>query len=175
MLSRRPRSPAAAGEGTMTDARAIGQVGAAARVAGGVAAIVLPIALSGITWWDVVVALAVLPLTAVAAAAAIGGGAPHGPAAAWVRSSVVLVVVLATQVVLTYATPLNGGTAAWLFVGVSLLIAAVHGDGGCEAIAIPNALARRRDATGCVIYAPIDGVEARRVVPRGTGAASSSE
>ena len=60
---------------------------------------------------------------------------------------------------LTFVSPVDG-TAIWAFVGISLLIGAARGDGGCEVIAIPNALVGRRDATGCVVYAPIDGLEA---------------
>jgi hypothetical protein len=51
--------------------RAIGPVGSAARVAGGLAAIVLSIVVSGVTWWDVGIALVALPVTAIIAAAAV--------------------------------------------------------------------------------------------------------
>jgi hypothetical protein len=52
-------------------ARQIGPIGTAARVAGGLGAVAVPAAVSGITWWDVTAALVVLPLTAAVAAAAI--------------------------------------------------------------------------------------------------------
>src|SRR5918999_5985940 len=57
--------------------RQIGPVGTAARVAGGLAAVVVPITLGGITWWDVGAALVALPLTAIVAAAVVSaaGGA----------------------------------------------------------------------------------------------------
>jgi hypothetical protein len=158
-----------------SDGRQIAPIGTATRVVGGLAAIVVAIAVSGITWWDVGAALFALPLTAALAASAITaihrgrrptGDAEPTPTESWLRSLVVLVVVIAVEVALTFVTPLDGAVAVWLFIGVSLLIAALRGDGGCEATAIPNALAGRRDRVGCVIYAPIDAIEARR--PRGS-------
>jgi hypothetical protein len=40
-------------------------------------------------------------------------------------------------------------------------VAAVRGDAGCEAVAIPNAIFRRRERTGCVAFALVDSLEAR--------------
>jgi hypothetical protein len=146
--------------------RRIGPIGTGARVAGGLAAVVLPAALAGVTWWDLGVALLALPLTAVLVAAAMAGRARgHGRRGApeqWIRSSLALSSVIAVEVALTYLTPLDGATAIWIFIGVSLLVAALRGDAACEAVAIPNAIAGRKDPTGCVIYSPIDAIEARR-------------
>lgn len=50
--------------------------------------------------------------------------------------------------------------AAFLFYGASMLLAAARGDAGCEVVAVPNWLLRRRDEIGCVIFSPIDAVEA---------------
>ena len=149
--------------------RQIGPVGTMTRIAGGLAAIALPIALSGITWWDVATALVVLPLMAMLAAAAVTAvyrrsavnTARAGDGEAWIRSAVVLALVVGIGTPLTFVSPVDG-TAIWIFIGLSLLIAAFRGDGGCEAVALPNALSGRRDPIGCVIYAPIDVVEARR-------------
>ena len=150
-----------------TRGRQIGPIGTFARIIGGLAAIAVPIALSGITWWDVGGALVVLPLTAMLAAVAIdaayrryGANGPGGGGTeAWIRSAVVLGVVLGIGAPLTFISPMDG-TAIWIFIGLSLLVAARRGDGACEAVAIPNALAGRRDPIGCVIYAPIDVIEA---------------
>ncbi len=149
--------------------RQIGPVGTITRIAGGLAAIGLPIALSGITWWDLGTALIVLPMTAILAAAAVtapyrrsGVNIPRASATeAWVRSAVALALVVGIGTPLTFVSPVDG-TAIWIFIGLSLLIAAFRGDGGCEVIALPNALTGRRDPIGCVVYAPIDVVEARR-------------
>jgi hypothetical protein len=151
--------------------RAIGPIGIAARVAGGLAAIAVPIVLSGITWWDVGAAFVLLPLTAALAASGLTWFYSDRPPRRrdgrsglepWVRSAVVLVIVIAVDVVATYVSPLDGAGALFIFFGVSLLLGAFRGDAGCEAVAIPNALVGRRDVTGCVLYAPLDSIESRR-------------
>jgi len=157
--------------------RAIGPVASAARVAGGLAAIVLSIIVSGVTWWDVGVALVALPVTAIIAAAAVTasyrryatGRAHPLVAESWIRSALVLALVVGVEIALSFATPLDGAVAIWIFIGLSVLVAAVRGDAGCEAVAIPNALAGRSDPTGCVVYAAIDAAEARRARASATG------
>ena len=51
--------------------------------------------------------------------------------------------------------------AMLLFYGSSLLLAAARGYAGCESLAISNWLLRRDDQVGCVVFSPIDAVEAR--------------
>jgi phosphate/sulfate permease len=51
--------------------REIGPIGTATRILGGVIAIALPVALDGIGWWDIGVALIALPLVALAAGDAV--------------------------------------------------------------------------------------------------------
>ena len=46
-----------------------------------------------------------------------------------------------------------------LFIGASLLLAAVRGYAGCEVTAISNWLLRRDDQVGCVVFSPIDEAE----------------
>ena len=48
-----------------------------------------------------------------------------------------------------------------LFIGASLLLAAARGYAGCEVTAISNWLLRRDDQVGCVVFSPIDEIEAR--------------
>jgi hypothetical protein len=136
--------------------RRIGRAGTVARVAGALAAIGGPIALHGITWWDVVTALVALPLVALAASAAVD--AVRGT---WIRNSLAVALVIVPAAVVTFVSPVDG-TAIWSFLGLTLLVAAYRGDAGCEVVAIPNALAARRDPTGCVVFAPIDALERRR-------------
>jgi hypothetical protein len=133
--------------------RQTGRIGTSTRVLGGLAAIALPVALGGVNACDLTVAFVVLPLVAIVAAAATRREGP------WVRGVSTLALVVAVEVGLTFLTALDGGTALWLFVGGSLLVAAVRGDAGCEMVAIPNALAGRRDPSGCIVYAPIDAAE----------------
>ena len=51
--------------------------------------------------------------------------------------------------------------AALIFYGASLLLAAARGYAGCESLAISNWLLRRDDQVGCVVFSPVDAVEAR--------------
>ena len=51
--------------------------------------------------------------------------------------------------------------AALIFYGASLLLAAARGYAGCESLAITNWLLRRDDQVGCVVFSPIDEIEAR--------------
>jgi len=50
--------------------------------------------------------------------------------------------------------------AAFTFYGLSLLLSAVRGYAGCEILAVSNWLLRRDDQVGCVVFSPIDAVEA---------------
>lgn len=51
--------------------------------------------------------------------------------------------------------------AGLIFVGVSLLGAAVRGYAGCEVLALSNWLLRRDDQVGCIVFTPIDNWEDR--------------
>jgi hypothetical protein len=154
--------------------RDIGPIGTAARVAGGAIAIALPIAIGGFGWWEAVAALLALPLVAAAAAALITFAyrrfAPEaltrrdaicsGPAC-WLAAT-----VIGTAVVLDVLTPASGEVAPWVWLGVSMLVAAARGYGGCEVLALSNLTTGRRDQIGCLLYTPIDRAEARRRASR---------
>jgi hypothetical protein len=49
--------------------------------------------------------------------------------------------------------------ATLLFVGSSLLLAALRGSAGCEFLALSNWLLRRSDQMACAIFTPIDSLE----------------
>ena len=49
--------------------------------------------------------------------------------------------------------------AALLFYGLSMLLAALRGYGGCEVLAISNWLLKRDDQVGCMVFSPIDVAE----------------
>ena len=49
--------------------------------------------------------------------------------------------------------------ATMIFVGSSLLLAALRGDAGCEFLALSNWLLRRSDQLACAIFTPIDSLE----------------
>ncbi|MGH2403723.1 MAG: hypothetical protein ACRDGN_04585 [bacterium] len=50
--------------------------------------------------------------------------------------------------------------AALIFYGTSMLLAALRGYAGCEVLALSNWILRRDDHVGCLLFAPIDHVEA---------------
>jgi hypothetical protein len=76
-------------------------------------------------------------------------------------SALILIVAIATA--LTFVTPIDTGDI-WLFFGLSRVIAAVRGDAGCEALAIPHAILDRRERTRCIAFAPLDSLEAARAL-----------
>jgi hypothetical protein len=153
---------------TLRRDRKIGPIGTASRVVGGLIAIAVPIALSGIGWWDVAAALVALPLITTAVSALVTAGYErYAPESLARRHSIcsgpacVLVAgVVAVAIALSIATPVNE-VAIWSFFGVSMLVAALRGYAGCEVLAIPNAITGRTDQIGCVLYTPIDAAEAR--------------
>ena len=51
------------------------------------------------------------------------------------------------------------GDATLIFVGSSLLLAALRGDAGCEFLAFSNWLLRRSDQLACAVFTPIDSLE----------------
>jgi hypothetical protein len=81
-----------------------------------------------------------------------------GLAAPAISTAVFLALYLTPQ----YA-PAIGFTsdAVVLFVGGSMLLAAVRGYAGCELLAISNWLLDRDDQVGCVLFTPVDQLEQR--------------
>jgi len=55
----------------------------------------------------------------------------------------------------------EGELAAGTFLGVSLLIAGVRADPGCEVMAIPSALFRKHAELACLVFSPLDAWERR--------------
>ena len=51
--------------------------------------------------------------------------------------------------------------AVLIFYGLSMLLAALRGYGGCESLAISNWLLSRDDQIGCLLFSPIDATEAK--------------
>jgi hypothetical protein len=138
-------------------------------VVGGVVAIVVPIEVWGATWWDWAAGLLGLPLFAAAAGAALAAVygrrasiEPTGPhRMGWGAALGLVAFVIGSATALTYVTPIDG-TAIWIFLGTSMLLAAAKGYGGCEVLAFANAITGRQDQIGCLLYGPIDAAEATR-------------
>lgn len=137
---------------------------------GGVLAIALPIALAGFTWWDAAIALVALPLTAALAAVAVTATLRRvAPRALGARHAIcspagccLLFLVVAANAALVSPTSANGSVTIWVWLGASMLLAAVRGYGGCEVLAVSNLMSGRRDQVGCLLYSPIDRWEAAR-------------
>lgn len=66
-----------------------------------------------------------------------------------------------------YFTPLYAPSIAFMsdavliFYGLSMLVAALRGNGGCESLAISNWLLKRDDQIGCLVFSAIDRAEVR--------------
>ena len=54
-----------------------------------------------------------------------------------------------------------GKLGSVLFIGISLILASVRADGGCEVMAIPDLLFGTRTQLVCIAFSPIDWLEAR--------------
>ena len=54
-----------------------------------------------------------------------------------------------------------GKLGSALFIGISLILASVRADGGCEVMAIPDLLFGTRTHLLCIAFSPIDWLEAR--------------
>lgn len=52
--------------------------------------------------------------------------------------------------------------ATMLFIGGSLLLAALRGSAGCEFLALSNWILRRNDRLACAILTPLDALDQRR-------------
>jgi hypothetical protein len=148
--------------------RKIGPIGTGSRAVAALIAIAVPIALSGIGWWDLAAALIALPLITLGVSAFVTAGyRRYAPEALARRHSicsgpacVLVAIVVAGAIALAAATPVSE-VAMWSFFGVSMLVAALRGYAGCEVLAIPNVITGRRDRIGCVLFTPIDAAEAR--------------
>lgn len=143
--------------------RAIGPWGTIARlVAGGLLAAyalavphehpLLAVPGAGLLWSNAVLGLLLIPAAATLALRLRGRAA--APLAAGIRTEITFTVVfLAALQVLP--------VALLLALTASLLVQVLRGDGGCEVLAIPNWLLQRQDRLFCVIFTPLDGLEAR--------------
>jgi len=53
----------------------------------------------------------------------------------------------------------EGQLAAGTFLGLSLVVAGVRADPGCEVMALPNALLRTHAELACLVFSPLDRLE----------------
>lgn len=148
--------------------RQIGPIGTTARMLGGLFAIVVPVTVDGISWFEAGVALLALPLIAATTAPLITWSYRRlYPRALQMRHGIcslpactlIAVMVIANDV-LVAPTTANGNVTIWVWLGASMILAAVRGYGGCELLAPYNLISGRREQIGCLLYTPIDNIEA---------------
>jgi hypothetical protein len=169
-----PRAARQPGDGNRPQAggragrsRAIGAAGTAARILVGV--VLLGSVVSGEAsrgWHPVawVLALAVFPLAAMAAAWLRARRQPAGLRATGLAGHAVNAAVFAALYATPWYAPPLGFTsdAALIFYSASMLLAAARGYAGCEVLAVPNWLLHRDDQVGCLVFAPVDTLERRQ-------------
>jgi hypothetical protein len=144
----------------MSKPREIGPVGTALRVVAGLGFLYLAGAIEGgpwdVSWFDPLVGFIALPGLMVAlglVARRYARGPVHFTG---ILGHAVNGVIIATLVVIPYTA---GGAA--LFYGTTMLVAAWHGQRGCESTVISNLILRRDDQIGCLFFLPADEAEAR--------------
>lgn len=144
--------------------RAIGPWGAATRTAAAAGAFAWALAVphhhplghvpgTGVLWWNVLLGLVLVPAVATLAMRLRGRDATALQAGHGVQCLSVVAFVALAQV---------WPVAMLLALGASLTVQVARGDGGCEFLAIPNWLLHRRDRLFCLLFTPIDALEARK-------------
>lgn len=113
----------------------------------------LDLPLAGSRVWGSLAGLVLLPALMTLLIAMRGRSAPplrlgHGPA--WLATAAVVVLAQIFPV------------AVLTWIGATLLLLAALGRGGCEALAVPNLLLRRRDYLVCLPFSAIDAWESQR-------------
>lgn len=96
---------------------------------------------------------------------------PGAGAARWFTSVMALVPVVLAYLLGLGEGPVFGSgagqVAALTFLGVSLIVAGLRGDSGCEVMALPNALFGRRCHLACIVLSTIDRAEKQLSTRRG--------
>ena len=79
-----------------------------------------------------------------------------------VATTINMVVLVALFLIPFYAPRIYFiSTAAAVFYGASMMLAALRGKAGCEVTAISNWVLGRDDQVGCPVFTPIDSLEHR--------------
>ena len=139
--------------------RQIGKIGVLARVGVGGALIGLTFAgvlYDGVSWYEALAGFAGLPAAVLivhVAATRVLGRSFRATSGLGFYASTAFIIAL-------FAIPETGAIAA-LFYGSSMLLAAARGYAGCEVLAVSNLVLHRQDEVGCLMFSPLDGVEAR--------------
>jgi hypothetical protein len=139
--------------------REIGPVGTTARILVGLAMLYVAggatIASWGIELQDAVIGLIALPAVMVGLGL-VARRYADGP----IQFTGPLGIALNLAVIVALIANGYTGDGALIFYGVTLLIAALRGQAGCEVTAISNLALNRDDQIGCPTFSPIDEAEA---------------
>jgi hypothetical protein len=136
--------------------RAIGPLGTTARALVGLALLAGGIIGGGrwIAWWQLAFGVVGLP-TVVLAARVAWLALTERPLTQ--TSHIASCLNCAAVAGLLTVSQTRGGTL--VFLGGSMLLAAIRGYGGCETLAISNWLLQRNDQVGCLVLLPVDQLE----------------
>jgi hypothetical protein len=140
--------------------REIGPVGTAARILAALALLFVAGGATISTWAidpdEALIGLVALPAVTVALGL-VAQRYTHGP----IRLTGPLGIALNMAVIVALiANDVTGPEGAMTFYSMTMLIAALRGQAGCEATVVSNLVLRREDQIGCPTFAPIDEVEA---------------
>jgi hypothetical protein len=130
--------------------RAVGRWGTVARVLIGSGLIVVATAVWRADWLDLAIGVVALPAVATLLMSLRDRSAPP------LRLGAAGHLVTIAHVAVTASLE---GEAAALFYGSMALVAAVHGNGGCEITVLANWLRDRDDRVGCPLFAPFDALD----------------
>lgn len=142
--------------------RGIGQIGTGARIVGGLALLVLasldkPAGLvGGLEPYELVLGLVALPAASIAVgllARRYSDGPLRFTGAVGTAANLAVLALL-------FANPPYTASAAALFYGPAMLIAAWRGQAACEGTVVSNWVLGRDDQIGCPILTPLDVAEA---------------
>lgn len=143
--------------------RSIGPIGNASRILVGLILLSTGLfyaASARSAWWQLALALVGFPLALTVAQLGLSRSGRRLDA----TGSLASCINCAAIVILLIAWPTRNATL--IFLGASLLLAAARGYGGCESLAVSNWLLNRNDQVGCLVFSPIDALEARRQAAR---------
>jgi hypothetical protein len=133
-----------------------GPFGTIARIAVGLGLIALAVILDGVGWRDLALGLIGIPAVVL-----LGQLVRLQVTRTPLRATGPVGHLLNIVVVAALLVPSATRPAALVWLGVSMLLAAWRGYAGCESLAISNWLLRRDDQVGCVVFWPLDEMEAR--------------
>ena len=136
--------------------RAIGPLGTIARAAAGFGLMALAVTFDGIGWGDLALGVIGIP-GAVLLGQLVRLCFTRTPLqATGVAGHLVNCLVVAALLAPSATRP-----ATLVLLGASMVLAAWRGYAGCETLAIANWLLRRNDQVGCLVFWPLDAVEAK--------------